>query len=129
MIRLGAKPMLLASIALAVTPVAALAQNTVENDMANMTMDNESTVNTTTIDPMLNDPLAEPGMAVDPLATDTMPMTTDMMDNGMADNDDDGFPWGLLGLLGLAGLLGMKRRDDDVRVDRVDTPRDVPPAM
>ncbi len=120
MIRLGAKPMLLASIALAVTPVAALAQNTVENDMANMTMDNESTVNTTTIDPMLNDPLAEPGMAVDPLATDTMPMTTDMMDNGMADtDDDDGFPWGLLGLLGLAGLMGRKR-DDDVRVNRTD---------
>jgi MYXO-CTERM domain-containing protein len=31
------------------------------------------------------------------------------------ENDDD-FPWGLLGLLGLAGLLGLKRRDrDDVR--------------
>ena len=25
--------------------------------------------------------------------------------------DDDGFPWGLLGLFGLAGLLGLKRRD------------------
>ena len=24
--------------------------------------------------------------------------------------DDDGFPWGLLGLLGLAGLLRLKRR-------------------
>jgi len=29
------------------------------------------------------------------------------------DDDDDGFPWGLLGLLGLAGLLGLKRRDED----------------
>jgi hypothetical protein len=33
-------------------------------------------------------------------------------------DDDDDFPWGLLGLLGLAGLLGRKRRDDDVHVDR-----------
>lgn len=33
-------------------------------------------------------------------------------------DDDDDFPWGLLGILGLAGLLGLKRRDDDVRVDR-----------
>ena len=30
--------------------------------------------------------------------------------------EDDGFPWGLLGLLGLAGLLGRKRRDS-VTVD------------
>ena len=28
--------------------------------------------------------------------------------------DDDDFPWGLLGLLGLAGLMGRKRLDDDV---------------
>lgn len=34
--------------------------------------------------------------------------------------DDDEFPWGLLGLLGLAGLLGLKRRDDD-RVNRTGT--------
>jgi hypothetical protein len=32
--------------------------------------------------------------------------------------DDNDFPWGLLGLLGLAGLLGRKKRDDnDIRVD------------
>ena len=32
--------------------------------------------------------------------------------------DDDDFPWGLLGLLGLAGLLGLKRRNDrDIHVD------------
>ena len=29
-------------------------------------------------------------------------------------DDDDDFPWGLLGLLGLAGLLGRKRNDHDV---------------
>ena len=27
-------------------------------------------------------------------------------------NDDD-FPWGLLGLLGLAGFIGLKRKDED----------------
>jgi MYXO-CTERM domain-containing protein len=32
--------------------------------------------------------------------------------------DDDDFPWGLLGLLGLAGLLGLKRREHrDIHVD------------
>lgn len=31
--------------------------------------------------------------------------------------DDDDFPWGLLGLLGLAGLLGMKRNERDIHVD------------
>ena len=35
------------------------------------------------------------------------------------EDDDDDFPWGLLGLLGLAGLLGRKRDDHhDVRTDR-----------
>ncbi|HEX9964777.1 MAG TPA: WGxxGxxG family protein [Allosphingosinicella sp.] len=31
--------------------------------------------------------------------------------------DDDDFPWGLLGLLGLAGLLGLKKRERDIHVD------------
>jgi MYXO-CTERM domain-containing protein len=31
--------------------------------------------------------------------------------------DDDDFPWGLLGLLGLAGLAGLKRRERDIHVD------------
>jgi MYXO-CTERM domain-containing protein len=31
--------------------------------------------------------------------------------------EDDDFPWGLLGLLGLAGLLGLKRKDNDIHVD------------
>lgn len=35
-----------------------------------------------------------------------------------AQEDDDEFPWGLLGLLGLAGLLGLSRRDDRAHVDR-----------
>ncbi len=37
-----------------------------------------------------------------------------------ADNDDDGFPWGLLGLLGLVGLIPRKRSTDTVTpTDRV----------
>lgn len=39
--------------------------------------------------------------AVDPATTTAVP----------AENEDE-FPWGLLGLLGLAGLAGLKRRDD-----------------
>jgi MYXO-CTERM domain-containing protein len=31
--------------------------------------------------------------------------------------EDDDFPWGLLGLLGLAGLLGLKKREPDIHVD------------
>ncbi len=31
--------------------------------------------------------------------------------------DDNDFPWGLLGLLGLAGLLGRKRQERDIHVD------------
>ncbi len=37
--------------------------------------------------------------------------------------DDDDFPWGLLGLLGLAGLLGKKRDHNDIHVDRTDANR------
>jgi MYXO-CTERM domain-containing protein len=33
-------------------------------------------------------------------------------------NQDDGFPWGLLGLLGLAGLAGLGRKDRDHDRDR-----------
>ena len=35
----------------------------------------------------------------------------------MQQEDDDDFPWGLLGLLGLAGLLGLKKRERDIHVD------------
>ena len=41
--------------------------------------------------------------ATDPTMTTAAPV----------ENNDDEFPWGLLGLLGLAGLLGLKRRDRD----------------
>jgi hypothetical protein len=38
---------------------------------------------------------------------------------GYVNDDENEFPWGLLGLLGLAGLLGMKR--DDRQASRIDT--------
>jgi hypothetical protein len=33
------------------------------------------------------------------------------------EDDDNDFPWGLLGLVGLAGLLGRKRNERDIHVD------------
>lgn len=33
------------------------------------------------------------------------------------EEEDDDFPWGLLGLLGLAGLAGLKKRESDIHVD------------
>ncbi|MGZ8997469.1 MAG: WGxxGxxG family protein [Allosphingosinicella sp.] len=36
-------------------------------------------------------------------------------------DDDDGFPWGILGLLGLAGLLGLRKADRVDHVNRTDT--------
>lgn len=78
----------------------------------------------------------------DPAATDlgndlgTASNTEEMalpVDNALANDvalaesvrheEDNDFPWGLLGLLGLAGLLGRKKHDDvyvDNRTDRRD---------
>lgn len=76
----------------------------------------------TTTDPMMNG-TTDPAMNV--LATDPALNTTtdpvvmndpaDMLgdDNAGEREEDDGFPWDLLGLLGLAGLLGLKKRDRD----------------
>lgn len=115
-----------ASALLAIS-TAALAQNTVTGTTA------DPGLNTTTTDPLgtnTADPLTTNTAPGDPLATDpmttgttTVPVVVDPV--GMAptqQEDDDAFPWGLLGLLGLAGLFGLKRRDrDDVYADRTDT--------
>ena len=53
------------------------------------------------------------GDTVDVAVNDTTGMTTQTRPV----DDDNDFPWGLLGLLGLAGLLGRKR-DNDVHVNR-----------
>lgn len=63
------------------------------------------------VDPVFNDTVATTG--TDPLVNDVAPVPVR--------EDDDDFPWGLLGLLGLAGLLGRKKKDDihvDARNDR-----------
>lgn len=63
----------------------------------------------TTVAP-LNGMTADPGAA--PMTTDTA-MADPSYGEAAADGDeDDRFPWGLLGLVGLAGLLGRRRRDD-----------------
>jgi hypothetical protein len=43
--------------------------------------------------------------------------TTDTTYAAPVQDDDDDFPWGLLGLLGLAGLLGLKKKERDIHVD------------
>jgi MYXO-CTERM domain-containing protein len=55
-------------------------------------------------------------LAVTPVvaASSASAQDTDTDATQPADDDDD-FPWGLLGLAGLAGLLPRKNRDDDVR--------------
>ena len=108
----------LATALLALSP-AAMAQdnttntaNTTDPALATPTTDPlaANTANTTT-DPLATDPMATT-TTTDPLATD--PLATNTTTER---EDDDGFPWGLLGLLGLAGLLGAKRRDRDRDVD------------
>ena len=115
--RLGA--MLLASASLVTIPAAAVAQNTATDNVVaedlNTTANATAPALNTTTDPALTAP-ADDGFADDTMMTNTQPVEQE---------DDDDFPWGLLGLLGLAGLLGLKKRDDrDVHVDaRRDTPR------
>jgi MYXO-CTERM domain-containing protein len=116
-----------AAALLSVSP-AALAQNETVNTAAGAT---DPALNTTPADPLATDttgtatdPLAM-NTTADPLATDPMATTADpmlndpmMMNTVEPEEEDNDFPWGLLGLLGLAGLLGLRKRDDrDVHVD------------
>lgn len=66
-------------------------------------------------------------ISVPALAQDTATTTdTTMADPTMmrVQEDDNDFPWGLLGLLGLAGLLGRNKRDTHVHHDTT-TRRDI----
>jgi hypothetical protein len=60
-------------------------------------------------------------LAVSPAAAlaqnDATVGTTDTTYAAPVQEDDDDFPWGLLGLLGLAGLLGLKKKERDIHVD------------
>lgn len=124
--------------AVALFPAAALAQdNTLEANVATGTTVTNTT--TTTVDPAMNmtgaDPLADNMAATDPMMTDpavnTMVVEPVVVDPNVAttdeyaqvrQEDDDDFPWGLLGLLGLAGLLGRGKKHDtaDIHVDARD---------
>jgi hypothetical protein len=93
-----------------------------DNTLGNLDAANTVNTNGMVTDPTLNDP----AMA-DPLATNTVdPLATPTTDPMMADNtmavpvqeeEDNDFPWGLLGLLGLAGLIPRKRKEADINVD------------
>ena len=50
------------------------------------------------------------------IAQNDMDNTADVTTVQREEEDND-FPWGLLGLLGLAGLLGRKKQDADIHVD------------
>jgi MYXO-CTERM domain-containing protein len=56
---------------------------------------------------------AQEGTTVPPDATTTQPVQ----------NNDDGFPWGLLGLLGLGGLAGLRRQPETRTVETIDASR------
>jgi hypothetical protein len=93
-----------------------------DNTLGNVDTANAVATNDTLADPTLNDPAL-----ADPLATNTAdPMAIPPADPMMTDNatampvqeeDDNDFPWGLLGLLGLAGLIPRKRKEADINVD------------
>lgn len=56
--------------------------------------------------------IATPATSALAQATTTDPMATTAVP---VEEDDNEFPWGLLGLIGLAGLLGRKRDNDHNR--------------
>jgi MYXO-CTERM domain-containing protein len=108
-----------AAALLSVSP-AALAQNDTgapaDPALNTTTADPLATNTGAATDPLANDPLAAPP-AADPMMTDPA-LNDPMMTNTTEPEEDNDFPWGLLGLLGLAGLLGLRRGDNrDVHVD------------
>ena len=56
--------------------------------------------------------------AISPAAALAQPLENSAAEYGVpVEDDDNDFPWGLLGLLGLAGLLGRKHKERDIHVD------------
>ena len=56
--------------------------------------------------------------AISPATALAQPLENSAAEYGTpVEEDDDDFPWGLLGLLGLAGLLGRKHKERDIHVD------------
>ena len=121
--------LMLACAALTIAPSAALAQNEVATDEVlvadNVTVqpvapldngiDSTTTQTSTTTTAVTGTELTTANTigtapVIDPYATTNVQYTE-------VEDDDDGFPWDLLGLLGLAGLLGLRKRDRDIHVD------------
>jgi hypothetical protein len=99
-----------------------------DNTLGNLDVGNTVNTNGVVTDPTLTDPTLNDPTLADPLATNTAdPLATTTTDPMMADNtmavpvqeeEDNDFPWGLLGLLGLAGLIPRKRKEGgDISVD------------
>ena len=125
----SARHALLACAALTLAPGAALAQNEIATDEVlvadNATvqpvapLDNgvdSSTTQTTTTTAVTGTELTTANAIETVPATDPY-ATTNVQYTDVEDDDDDGFPWDLLGLLGLAGLLGLRKRERDIHVD------------
>ncbi len=102
---------LLCAAALLALPAASLAQDNANTAVA---VDTVAT----------NDSMADPALGTADGFNDTVANDLALANTVEPErDDDDDFPWGLLGLLGLAGLLGRKRADD-IHVD-ARTRRDV----
>ncbi|WP_133365671.1 WGxxGxxG family protein [Qipengyuania sediminis] len=69
--------------------------------------------------------LATPVLAQTTTTTTADPAMDPAMTAVPVEEDDNDFPWGLLGLLGLAGLLGRNKRDTHVHHDTTTTRRDI----
>lgn len=94
------KHALVAGAVLALAPASAVAQNEVAEKADDVAQQ-----------------AAEVERQADSLANDVTEDAGNQQYAAREENDDD-FPWGLLGLLGLAGLLGLNRKDDrDIHVD------------
>ena len=107
-------PLLMAAALVGAAPLAAQ-----DNTAANAAMAADPLA-TTDANAMVADPALSNGMATDPAMMGTTdPMATDPALAVPAQDDDDGFPWGVLGLLGLAGLIPRNRRtENDTRTSR-----------
>ena len=129
----SARHALLACATLALLPSAALAQNETASDEVLVTdnatvqpvapLDNgvdstttQTTTTTATTAVTGTELTTANTIGTEPVA-DPYATTTNVQYADVEDDDDDGFPWDLLGLLGLAGLLGLRKRERDIHVD------------
>jgi MYXO-CTERM domain-containing protein len=106
-------------IAAAALAVPAAAQQTDPANVSGNAVDLNA-INNATGDAPMNGLATDPAMAPGAAAGTTGATTGDPAYGATQREDDDDFPWGLLGLAGLAGLLGRRKRDTDDRDVRRD---------